>query len=64
MLQARRLNMKITVDLPEDLLKEAMRLVKTGSETGTLGLALQALVEKKNSEMASAEVVDFDPDLE
>lgn len=56
--------MKITVDLPEDLLKEAMRLVKTGSETGTLVLALQALVEKKNSEMASAEVVDFDPDLE
>lgn len=57
--------MIITVDLPEDLMKEAMRLVKTGSETGTLVLALQALIDKHNAEMEQIPgTVDLETDLE
>ena len=57
--------MIITVDLPEDLLKEAMKLVKTGSETGTLVLALQALIAKHNENLrGSSGMSDEDLDRE
>lgn len=57
--------MIITVDLPEDLMKEAMKLVKTGSKTGTLVLALQALIEKCNDDLRdSSGMGDLDLDME
>ena len=39
--------MRTTVDLPEDLLKEAMRLSKTKSKTSTLILSLHELINLK-----------------
>ncbi len=42
--------MRTTVDLPEDLLKEAMELAKTKSKTSTIILSLQELIHKKKIE--------------
>ncbi|MDX1763772.1 MAG: type II toxin-antitoxin system VapB family antitoxin [bacterium] len=57
--------MIVTVDLPEDLMKEAMRLVKTGSETATLVLALQALIDQcTHNQRDTSGISDADLDME
>ncbi len=38
--------MRTTLDLPEELLSEAMKLTSTGTETGVIILALQELIRK------------------
>ena len=38
--------MRTTLDLPRDLLTEAMQLTQTGTKTGVIILALEELVQK------------------
>jgi len=38
--------MRTTLDLPEELLSEAMKLTSTGTKTGVIILALQELIRK------------------
>ena len=38
--------MRTTLDLPEDLLSEAMKITRTGTKTGVIILALRELVRK------------------
>jgi len=38
--------MRTTLDLPQDLLKEAMKLTQTNTKTGVIVLALNELVRK------------------
>jgi len=42
--------MRTTLDLPEDLLKEAMRLSNARTKTGTVILSLQELINKRKIE--------------
>lgn len=42
--------MRTTLDLPEDLVKEAMRLCKIKTKTGAVILSLQELINKKKIE--------------
>ena len=42
--------MRTTLDLPEDLLKEAMRLSKARTKTSTVLLSLQELINKRKIE--------------
>jgi Arc/MetJ family transcription regulator len=42
--------MRTTLDLPEDLVKEAMRLCKIKTKTGAIILSLQELINKKKIE--------------
>ncbi|OGQ94430.1 MAG: hypothetical protein A2521_17490 [Deltaproteobacteria bacterium RIFOXYD12_FULL_57_12] len=39
--------MRTTLDIPEDLLAEAMRVAKTRSKTSTIILSLQELINRK-----------------
>lgn len=39
--------MRTTLDIPEDLLAEAMRLAKTRSKTSTIILSLQELINQR-----------------
>lgn len=39
--------MRTTVDIPEDILKEAMRLAGTRSKTSTIILSLQELISRR-----------------
>lgn len=38
--------MRTTLDLPEKLLNEAMKITSTGTKTGVIVLALQELIRK------------------
>jgi len=38
--------MRTTLDLPEDLLDEAMKITRTGTKTGVIILALRELIRK------------------
>ncbi|MCP5244727.1 MAG: type II toxin-antitoxin system VapB family antitoxin [Burkholderiales bacterium] len=38
--------MRTTIDLPEDLLDEAMKLTQTRTKTGVIVLALEELIQK------------------
>ena len=38
--------MRITLDLPEELLSEAMKITNTGTKTGVIILALRELIRK------------------
>ena len=38
--------MRTTLDLPEQLLSEAMKLTRTGTKTGVIVLALKELIRK------------------
>ena len=38
--------MRTTLDLPEKLLSEAMKITQTGTKTGVIVLALQELIRK------------------
>jgi len=38
--------MRTTLDLPENLLKEAMKATHTGTKTGVIVLALEELIRK------------------
>jgi len=38
--------MRTSLDLPEELLSEAMKLTSTGTKTGVIILALQELIRK------------------
>ena len=40
--------MKTTLDLPEELLDEAMKVTRTRTKTGVIILALQELIRKSN----------------
>ncbi len=42
--------MRTTLDLPEDLLKEAMQLSNARTKTGTVILSLQELINKRKIE--------------
>ncbi len=42
--------MRTTLDLPEDLLKEAMRLSNARTKTGTVIISLQELINKRKIE--------------
>jgi len=42
--------MRTTLDLPEDLVKEAMRLCKVKTKTGAVILSLQEMINKKKIE--------------
>jgi len=42
--------MRTTIDIPEDLLKEAMRLAGTRSKTSTIILSLQELIGRRKIE--------------
>ena len=42
--------MRTTLDLPENLLDEAMKMAKTKSKTSTIILSLQELINKKRIE--------------
>ena len=42
--------MRTTLDLPEDLLKEAMQLSNVRTKTGTVILSLQELINKRKIE--------------
>lgn len=42
--------MRTTLDLPENLLEEAMKMAKTKSKTSTIILSLQELINKKRIE--------------
>ena len=42
--------MRTTLDLPEDLLKEAMQLSNARTKTGTVILSLQELISKRKIE--------------
>ena len=42
--------MRTTLDLPEDLLKEAMQLSNTRTKTSTVILSLQELINKRKIE--------------
>ena len=42
--------MRTTLDLPEDLLKEAMQLSNVRTKTGTIILSLQELINKRKIE--------------
>ncbi len=46
--------MRTTIDIPEDLLAEAMQLVKTRSKTSTIILSLQELINRKKIEKLRA----------
>lgn len=46
----RRIIMRTTLDLPENLLEEAMKMAKTKSKTSTIILSLQELINKKRIE--------------
>jgi len=58
--------MRTTLDLPEDLLKEAMRLSKTRTKTSTVILSLQELINKRKIERLRAlkGKLDLDVDLD
>ena len=45
-----RIVMRTTLDLPENLLEEAMKMAKTKSKTSTIILSLQELINKKRIE--------------
>ncbi len=38
--------MRTTLDLPEELLNEAMKITRTGTKTGVIILALRELIRK------------------
>jgi len=42
--------MRTTLDLPEDLLKEAMQISNARTKTGTVILSLQELINKRKIE--------------
>jgi len=58
--------MRTTLDLPEDLLKEAMRLSKARTKTSTVILSLQELINKRKIERLRAlkGKLDLDIDLD
>ncbi len=43
---SKEVNMRTTLDLPEKLLNEAMKITRTGTKTGVIVLALQKLIRK------------------
>ena len=58
--------MKTTLDLPEELLDEAMKVTRTGTKTGVIILALQELIRKSrltNLKKYKGKI-DLDIDLE
>ena len=59
-------NMRTTLDLPEKLLNEAMKITRTGTKTGVIVLALRELIRK--SKIADLKKyrgkIDLDIDLE
>ncbi len=42
----KEVNMRTTLDLPEKLLNEAMKITRTGTKTGVIVLALRELIRK------------------
>ena len=58
--------MRTTLDLPEDLLKEAMRLSKVRTKTGAVVLSLQELINRRKIEqlrkLKGKLELDIDPD--
>jgi Arc/MetJ family transcription regulator len=58
--------MRTTLDLPEKLLNEAMKITRTGTKTGVIVLALRELIRK--SKIADLKKyrgkIDLDIDLE
>ncbi|MEE9494531.1 MAG: type II toxin-antitoxin system VapB family antitoxin [Gammaproteobacteria bacterium] len=58
--------MRTTLDLPEKLLNEAMKLTRTGTKTGVIVLALRELIRK--SKIANLKKyrgkIDLDIDLD
>jgi len=58
--------MRTTLDLPEDLLNDAMKITHTGTKTGVILLALNELVRKsKISNLQKYKgKVDLEMDLE
>ena len=42
--------MRTTLDLPEELLNEAMKITSTGTKTGVIILALRELIRKSKKE--------------
>ena len=58
--------MRTTIDLPEDLLVEAMKLTHTRTKTGVIVLALEELIQKskiKNLKRYKGKI-DLDIDLD
>lgn len=59
--------MRTTLDIPEDLLAEAMRVAKTRSKTSTIILSLQELIKRKKIErlrsMRGKVTLDIDLDV-
>jgi Arc/MetJ family transcription regulator len=43
---AKEVNTRTTLDLPEKLLNEAMKITRTGTKTGVIVLALRELIRK------------------
>lgn len=58
--------MRTTLDLPEDLLDEAMKITRTDTKTGVIVLALKELVRKaKISDLKKYKgKIDLDIDLD
>ena len=58
--------MRTTLDLPEELLNEAMKITSTGTKTGVIILALRELIRKsKISDLKSYRgKIDLDIDLD
>jgi Arc/MetJ family transcription regulator len=58
--------MRTTLDLPEKLLNEAMKITRTGTKTGVIVLALRELIRK--SKIANLKKyrgkIDLDIDLD